>query len=602
MFCQWLAWRLRLPAILLLLLAGLLIGPASAWMAGHGWIAQRLVDPDDLFGGLLLPVVSLSVAIILFEGGLTLDLRKLRLGRDVLLRLTTAGTALSWALTAITARGLLGMPWGLSVLVGAILVVTGPTVIGPLLRFVRPAGPVGPVLRWEGIVIDPIGALLAVLVFEILGKSGGGAFQVGLPEALVTIAKTATLGGAMGLGAAGLLVLLLRRDRAPDHLHNALAVALVLVVFAVSNAFEHEAGLAAVTVMGIALANQRRVHVEHILEFKESLTILLVSTLFVVLGARLKVEQLAMLDWRAVMFVVALIVLVRPIAVLAATARSSLPWRERLFLMAMAPRGIVAAAVASVFALRLNEQGYPQADRLVPVIFAVVAGTVCVYGLLAPFVSSWLGLSKPGQSGMLIIGADAVARAIGETIQREGYEVLLVDTNAKHIQQARLAGLPVMIGNALAPGVGEAIELSSIGRVMALTPNGEVNALAAVRFARDYGRDNVFQLAGEVDDDRRRGVSSSLQGHKLFGPTVTHGQLAAALQHGATVKTTRLTREFDYEHYIAQHGTRATPLLIIAERHELEVVTAEMAISPRPGQTVVSLIEPTPAKAGSESQ
>ena len=403
--CQWLAWRVRLPAILLLLVAGLSAGPGMAWLAQHGHVRRAWIDPDALFGPLLLPIVSLSVALILFEGGLTLQFREIRQSKGVILRLVTIGAIVSWGLATAAASFVLQFPPGLAVLIGAILVVTGPTVIGPLLRFVKPVGPAAPVLRWEGIVIDPIGALLAVVVFEIV--IGRESHAAGVAIAAI---KTLGVGTAVGMLGAGLLMLLMRRNASPETLHNPLAVAAVMIAFAGSNALQEDSGLAAVTVMGILLANQKRVDITPVLEFKESLSVLLISSLFILLSARLKPEQFAVLDWRVLAFIAILVLIVRPASVWMSTVRSTLTRRERWFLALMAPRGIVAASVASVFALRLMAVRYPGAERLVPVTFAVVAGTVLVYGLGSPLVSRWLGLSRPGQSGLLIISADPVAQ------------------------------------------------------------------------------------------------------------------------------------------------------------------------------------------------
>ncbi|HEX8199719.1 MAG TPA: cation:proton antiporter, partial [Isosphaeraceae bacterium] len=419
---QWLAWRLKLPAILLLLLAGFLAGPALEW-AGY----RRLVDPDRLLGDLLLPVVSLSVAVILFEGGLSLNLAELVHSGGVIRNLVTLGAAVTWGVATVAARVVLGLTWPLATLLGAILVVTGPTVIGPLLRHVKPTGRTGPILRWEGIVIDPIGAMLAVLVFEAIP-------QPKLPSVLAVLLagslKTVLIGGGIGLAGALAVVLFLRRYWIPDFLQNPVTLMTVVAAFTASNALRPESGLFAVTAMGIILANQGHVTVKPIAEFKESLTILLVSALFIVLASRLTIGQIASVGPRSVLFTLVLMLVARPAAVAVSTIGSGLSWGERAFLAAMAPRGIVAASVAAVFALRLRASGVEGADRLVPATFAVIVGTVGVYGLAATRVARRLGLS-PSHPGFLIAGANPVARAIGEALRAEGLPLLLVDTRAE---------------------------------------------------------------------------------------------------------------------------------------------------------------------------
>ena len=583
--CQWVAWRLRIPAILLLLLAGLMAGGGSAYLSQAGWLPGRLLNPDELFKDLLLPLVSLSVALILFEGGLTLNLAHLREGTSIIWKLVMIGATVSGALSAVTAHYMLELQWGLSILLGSILVVTGPTVIGPLLRDVRPTGQVGPVLRWEGIVIDPVGALLAVVVFEVV------AFGQTHPVHIAwSILKTLLVGGAIGGLSAWLLAMVIRRHWAPDYLHIPVTVMLVLLAFAASNGVQHESGLAAVTVMGIVLANQKRAQIQHILEFKESLSLLLISSLFILLSARLSPVQLKTLDWRVVAFIAVLIVFVRPASVFLSTVGSKLAWRDRLFIAGLAPRGIVAAAVASVFALRLLATGMQGADRLVPLTFAVVAGTVMVYGLGAPFLAQWLGLSRPGATGFLIVGADALARSLATALQKESYEVLLVDTNPQNVRDTRLAGLPVVLGNALSGAVEEAIALSSIGRVMALTPNHEVNSLVAMQFARHFGRQNVFQLSPRPARKDREKINAALTGQWLFADGVTYENLQDRLGGGGTIKSTKLTKDFDYAAFRALHHDEALPMFVINDRRELSVVTPALKASPKAGSTLMSLV------------
>ncbi len=439
---QWIAWRLRLPGILLLLLVGFAIGPGTEWLAQHGILRARFLSPDQLFGDLLLPAVSLSVALILFEGGLTLRLRELTSAGPVIWRLVSMGAAVTWGISALLAHIVLRLDWPIALLLGAILMVTGPTVIGPLLRHVRPIGQVGPVLKWEGIVIDPIGAMLAVLVFEVISAG-----HFALVDVSWTIITTLITGTTVGFIAAGILVLMLRKHWVPDVLHSPLTLMLALAGFEAANLVKHESGLFAVTLMGVVLANQRLARVRHIMEFKETLTILLISALFVVLGARLELAQLGMIGWGSLAFIALLVLVVRPLAAALCTLGSSLSLRERFFVGAMAPRGIVAAAVSSVFALRLRTEQLPGAEQLVPQTFAVIIGTVSIYGLAAPWVARKIGLARPGASGFLIVGANRVARTIAEAIHAEGYEVLLVDTNSQNAQAARLAGLPVAFGS-----------------------------------------------------------------------------------------------------------------------------------------------------------
>ena len=371
---QWLAWRLRFPAILLLLLVGLLAGPVCEFALG--W---RLLDPDALLGELVLPGTSLAVGLILFEGGMSLRLGDARAVGNPLTRLVSVGALVTWLCSAGAAWA-----WGLfdlelSFLLGAIVVVTGPTVIGPLLRQIRPTGQAATVLRWEGIAIDPIGATLALLVFEaVLTGSGAGHAAFGFLRTLLT-------GAIFGCVGAALIVAPLRRHAIPDFLDAPIAVMAVLGVYSGANLIQPEAGLLAATVMGVVVGNALGERARKLLHFKESLVVLLISVLFVVLTARLRPEDLlAAISWQALGFLATLVVLVRPLAVLVATVGTSLTWRDRALLASVAPRGIVAASVASVFALRLVQSGRAEAAALAPITFMVILGTVAVYALSAP--------------------------------------------------------------------------------------------------------------------------------------------------------------------------------------------------------------------------
>ena len=431
--CQWLAWRVRLPAILFLLLAGILAGPVTGWL-----------NPDKLFGELLFPFVSLSVAVILFEGALTLRFDRLRGLGQVVRRMVIAGLVITWLVCAASAWLFLGYSVELALLFGALVVVTGPTVIAPMLRVVRPKPAVAEVLRWEGIVIDPFGALLAVLVFEFVVARGEGAAW---SHTLTTFAGTLVVGTGIGAFAGWLLGSLLRRHAIPDYLQNVFTLALVGGAFAASDSVVPESGLLAVTVMGMVMANLPRVHVEDILDFKESLSVLLISTLFVVLAARIELEQLQALGWGAIGVLAVVQFVARPLQVAAATAGSSLDIRERALLAWIAPRGIIAAAISAIFAPRMEELGFEGADLLVPMVFAVIVGTVVLQSATSRPLAKRLGVAEPDPRGFLILGANAVARAIGKALHEAEVPVLVVDTNWDNVRAARMEEIPAWFGN-----------------------------------------------------------------------------------------------------------------------------------------------------------
>jgi NhaP-type Na+/H+ or K+/H+ antiporter len=599
---QWLAWRMRLPSILLLLLFGFLAGPVS-WYATDRWLGRSIyLDPDAIFGDLLLPLVSVSVALILFEGGLSLTLREISNVGRVVRNLVSVGALVTWVIAAAAAHWIVGLDAGLAVLFGAILTVTGPTVIGPLLRHVRPAGRVGPILRWEGIVIDPIGAMFAVLVFEAILLGG---FPHATGPVAVAALKTVLIGCAVGAAAAFLLVFVLRRFWVPDHLQSPVTMMFVVAAFQGSNLLQHESGLFTVVVMGIVLANQTRVSIRHIMEFKEALSVLLISALFIVLAARVELWFFRFLSGKTALFLLVLIFVARPLSVAVSTIGSGLNWRERLFLCWMAPRGIVAAAVASVFALRLHEAGLPEAELLVPLMFTVIAATVVLYATTSAWVARRLGLALPAAQGFLFVGAHEGARRIAEALHREGCPVLLADTNRQNVAAARLAGLPAVAANVLSPTVAERQELTGIGRLLAMTPSGEVNALAALHFAKVFGRSAVFQLdPGDEDQapQKRGGIDRELCGRVLFADGLSFRRLAERVEQGAAVKTTRLTEEFDFRKFSARYGARALPLFVMDASGGVTVFAGDAAPVPRPGQTLVSLVDRAPEETPRQAQ
>lgn len=590
---QWLAWRIRLPSILLLLLFGFLAGPvARHWLPG----SILTLDPNALFGEkLLLALVSLSVAFILFEGGLTLNFRELRATGSVVRNLVTLGALVTWTIGAAAARLLLGLDAGPAILLGAILVVTGPTVIVPLLRHIRPTGPVGPVLKWEGIVIDPLGALLTVLTFEVFVATGGAHASSFVALAVL---KTVVIGGGLGLATAAILAVAVARYWIPEFLQNAVALFLVAGVFAVSNVAQAEGGLLAVTVMGVALANQRWADMTHIREFKENLRVFLISVLFILLAARLDVADLRTLGPLSLVFVAILIVIARPLGVFVSTAHSKLNWREKLFLAWMAPRGIVAAAVASVFAIELEHAGIAGAQLLVPITFLTIVGTVLVYGLTAPILAHHLRLAEARPQGVLIVGAHRLARELATVLVKHKFRVLLVDTNRGEVHAAKMAELPAYHGSILGEDALDNLDLGGLGRLLALTPNDEVNVLAVQRFVPIFGRAAVYQLPPREGLKGRVAMDKHLHGRHLFRPDATSRHLWDQLTTGAVIKATRLTEEFDFAAFQQMYGSTALPLFVITESGRLQVRTAADTSTPAPAQTLISLVhEPETTEA-----
>ena len=583
--CQWLAWRLRVPAILFLLLAGIAAGPVGGW-----------IDPDALFGDLLFPLVSLAVAVILFEGSLTLRFSEIAGLEQVVRRFLSSGVVVTWAVVAVCARWIVGLEWELAALLGAILVVTGPTVIMPMLRTVRPSVRVAHILRWEGIAIDPIGAILAVLVFEYILSAQGGAE---LGHTLVAFVWVVAAGTAVGLAAGLALGEALRRDWLPDYLVNMVTLVVVFVAFVGANALAREAGLLAVTAMGVCLANRKGVEVANILSFKESLSLLLISGVFIVLAARLDLAQLRQIGWEALLVLAAVQFIARPLKVVVATAGSALNWRERTLLAWIAPRGIVAAAISALFAHELERGGHAQAQWLVPLVFVVIIGTVILPSLTARPLARLLRVAEPDPLGILIVGANPLARAIARSLAGLDVPLVLTDTQWDHVLAARLEGLRAYFGNPLSEHAQAHLGLAGLGHLLALTPDPNLNVLACARFRADFGSGGVHALRARSGvDDRVAAVPSA---DVAFGAGVRYDDLSSRLARGAEVRGTPLTDAFDARSFSRRFGSHAVPLFAIDPHGRALIYTADRSPVPRAGWTIVALIDPEALEAPAAS-
>ena len=588
---QWLAWRIRVPSILLLLIFGFVAGPVTG-----------LLPPESLQGDWLFAFVSLSIGIILFEGGLSLRISEFReVGKSVL-NLITIGVLVTWALAGLAAYFIAGFNLGLSIQIGAILTVTGPTVVVPLLRHVRPTGRVGAIAKWEGITIDPVGAILAVLVLETILLLNQAPTALGEVSSVTNAALHAIEGllltifisvGISVIGAAFLIVVLYRR-LVPDYLQSSVALMAVVFTFALSNVLQEESGLLEVTLMGIIMANQKYVPVRRITEFKEDLQVLLIACLFILLSARLDLSVLNHFDGYAFAFLGILILVIRPIAVFVSTLGTGLSWKEKTFLSWLAPRGIVAAAVASLFAFRLDEIYGSAVDSVVPYVFLVIVGTVAVYGLTISPLARYLGLADPDPQGVLFLGAYIWTQRAALALQDLGFKVLLIDANTKNIEQAKDNDLPADTADALSESVIDELNLSGLGRFLALTPNDEVNALAALHFTEVFENNEVYQLAARPGSQRDTAgeLPEHLRGRPLFGESTTHASLSKRFSDGGEIRTFELTVDFPYESLRARYDDDVVLLFVVRGGGTLLVHAEENQIAPQPGDTVIVMLPP----------
>jgi len=559
LIAQWIAWLLRLPAILPLLVFGIILGPIS-----------HILRPDALFGDLLFPLVSLSVAIILFEGALTLRIDEIRGLGGVVRNLIVIGMPITFIIISLACWLLLNFPPELAALVGAVTVVTGPTVIAPLMRVVRPNAAINQVLRWESIVIDPVGAIFTLLVFEFIVLRQ---HAESLSHLFWTLGVTAAVGLSVGALAGWLLGVALKRVWLPGYLQNFGVLAIVLTTFGVSSALADESGLLTVTVMGIWLANMRDVDLRDIIAFKEELSALLISGLFIILAARLDIHALQALGWPLIAVLLVVQFIARPLCIAFSTWGSSLHWRDRVLLSWIAPRGIVAAAVSSLFALTLARSGYQQADRLVTVVFAIIIGTVVLQSLTSAPFARWLRVQQQKPRGVLIIGANAVARALALALQRLNIPVMLTDSSWEYYRQARMDGIPAYYGNAWSEHAENYLDLSDIAQVLALSPNRHQNALGVYHFSHIFGAGKVASIrSGSTLAGRRDTESPRFRRHEtLFGAEQTYSHLSALLAKGAIIKATQLTENFGWLDYLEKHPG-VIPLFALKESGKLGIL------------------------------
>ena len=570
---QWLAWRIRIPVIIVLLVAGLAAGPIGG-----------VLDPDALFGELLFPVVSLAVGIVLFDGSLHLGVKQLRAAGRVSLMLITVGATISFLLTTGLAMVLLDRKAGQAAMLGAILVVTGPTVIGPLLRQVRPRGRVGPILQAEGILIDPLGAVMALLVFEVVhAEQSDGA----IGAVLSILARVAASGVVLGVLGAALIVVLLRYYLVPDHLQQAVVLAAVVTSFALADHFQEESGLLAVTVMGLVLANQQKVSVERVAEFNETLQVLLVSGLFLIIAARLDLDELRSGLTGNLLLLVALVLVVRPLSVLASTIGSGLERRERAFLAWIAPRGIVAAAVSSVFALRLDEAGLEGGAELAASVVVVIIGTIALAGLTARPLARKLELAQSDPSGVLIIGAHKWGRDLSAVLQEYGVKTKIVERDRAKATTARMAGIDVHFGSILADRTMETLDTEGIGHLLAVTGSDELNVIAAERLRSVFGSGRVWRLPPDPDVSANNKFPEHMPGRLLFAPWATERAIDERIDNGSVIKGTGLTEAFDWDAFCEKNPDSL--VLALVRDGVPTIVAAEQPVTGRPGDVVISL-------------
>ena len=520
---QWVAWKFKIPAILPLILIGLFVGPVSTLISEDGsqWLRPIWNGESGLFPGEnLFYFVSLAIGIILFEGSLTLKRGEISKVGPVIGKLISIGAAITFVGAGLAAHFVFGLNWRISFLFSALIIVTGPTVITPILRNIPLKKDVSAVLKWEGILIDPIGALAAVLIFEFISVGGDVGYS---KQALIEFGKILLIGFSFGISGGFALYQAVKRKVIPHYLSNVVSLSLVLLVFVLSDIFAHESGLMAVVVMGIYLGNSDLPSLKELLYFKESLSVLLISILFILLAAHISLDDLLLVyNWKTAILLAIIIFALRPLSVFMSTRGSSLKTNEKLFISWVGPRGIVAAGIASLFGTKLVLRGEPGAEYITPLVFAVVLTTVLLNATTARFFAKVVGVFLKTSEGILIVGASKVSRLIATYLQKNNRHVVLVDSNQQSIKSAKEIGLEAINANIYANDLTDNIELSDVGYLLAMTGNDEINKHAINHFGKIFGETGTFRLMNS--EEFKNGKNEGNQ--DLF--SITHNYLKLA--------------------------------------------------------------------------
>lgn len=572
---QWLAWRLRLPAIVLMLAAGLIVGPFTG-----------IFEPSRDIGAITQPLIALAVAVILFEGGLSLNIHQLGDAATGVRRLVYVGAPLGWLLSALCLHFVAGLSWESSAVFGGIMVVTGPTVIAPLLRQAKLSRRPASLLQWEAIVNDPIGGLAAVLAFEFVLVLHTGET---LGQALGMMIGGIIFAGAIGWLAGFLTARAFKRAWVPEYMKVPVLFAVLLIVFAGADAVLHESGLLAVTMMGIVIANARLPSFEELRRFKEHATILLVSGVFILLAAQMQLSDLAALDWRAALFVVSIIVIARPLTVLLALIGTKVPRNERLLVAMTGPRGVVLVAVAGLFGERLTGAGIEDAALIGPLAFVLVLSTVVLHGFTLTPLARALGLSGSETPGVLIVGGSRFSTALAEALKAEDYSVLIADPNHARIVRPRASGIPTFYGDILGEAAELNVELLNFGTIIAATDNDAYNTLVSTDLGPEFGRENSWQLT-RAKEQHRHALPPSLGG-RGFGAGKTFAELDDLMRDKWQVRVTTLTEEFGYADWRANRPN-ALLLARITKAGELRLPFEDELEKAAPGSRLIALRPP----------
>ncbi len=568
---QWLAWRLQRPAIVLMAIAGLIFGPLLGWVLSLGlpgpvdhFLDMFWLNPVEDFGDVYRPMIGIAVAIILFEGGMNLRFKDLGDATHAVGRMVFIAAPIAWGLGTWAAHKIAGLPLDVAAMVGGLFVVTGPTVIMPLLRQAHLKSRPANILKWEGIVNDPVGALFAVGGYEFI--------RFTMQEANMTLVFgklifAALLGTVVGIISGYGLAWAFRKGHIPEYLKAPVVMAWVLAIYVLANAMAEETGLLAVTALGMTMANTKFASMVEMRRFKETIAIMLVSGVFVILTATLTPAILmSFISFKVFGFVLAMMIFVRPISVMISTLWSGISWRESLLIAFIAPRGIVAVAVAGLFAAELQALGRPEGAMFVTLAFALVFATVLFAGFAIAPLSKALGLSSHSGDGVLIVGANPWSLGLAKALKDMGIGVLVADTNWRRLRGARLEGFATFYGEVLSENADYRLDHSTFNHLVAATPNDAYNALVCVEFAPELGRHRVFQVAGQDKEDNDSDtIAFTSRGRTLSSRGRSFDALTRDWWSGWRFKATNVSEEYPIASLLEERGDDVDLMLVKKE-------------------------------------
>ena len=575
---QWIAWGIRFPAIVLLSIIGLLVGPIFG-----------LIEPSKDFGQVMEVMIKLSVAVILFEGGLNLKISELRQAGLGVGRLVLFGLPIAWMLGTACAYFIAGLSLPVSSIIGAILVVTGPTVIIPLLRQIKLTPKVTSLMKWEGVVNDPLGVLLAVFVFEYYIIATTSKTPV---EIVLNIGGAVLVSLLIGVASGFFIKYTFQKRLCPEFLKVPVVLCFILLIYGVANIIQEEAGLLAVTAFGFTLCNVKLGIIHELRQFKEYISIFLLSTVFIALTASLNLEEqlYALNNWRSVAFLCAILFVMRPVAVWLATVGGDLTWKERLLLGWIAPRGVIALSVAGLFAPTLINRGYEGAEMLIPLVFAVVFITVVLHGLSLGTIARALGLVAKSPKGVLIVGASPWTIEFATILKEHKIPVLLVDHAWHKLQEAKSKNIPVFEGEILSSNVNQySLNLEEMNYIISATDNDAYNALVCNTFKKEFDYNHIFQLAMHKKEESNMIESAS---HTLFGGNLKYEQILDRYFKGWRLQQISVDDKFKLEEFLKTYKDKAFPLFIISKNQNLVLELPGKSLRPHQEDFLYCFVHP----------